>query len=650
MRLEHNSRELFFRSPFGAVKCGTVVRFRLAVSSFSIPDKVCLLINDTEVTMYYIFEVNNARIYECSVEAPEGGGLLWYSFYAKADGGELWYGNNYELLGGSGREYQSAPDKRFQITVYDKDFKTPDWIKNAVVYQIFPDRFFRGSDTPFHGIRRNWGEEPYFEAKQFGGEYLSNDFFGGTLSGIEEKLPYLVDLGVSAIYLNPIFKAFSNHRYDTGDYENVDETLGDNSDFIRLAEKAKKLGIRLILDGVFSHTGADSRYFNLNGNYDSVGAYQSPESPYFSWYSFRNYPDDYDSWWGFRTLPNTKELDEGYTDYILESENSVVKQWIGRGASGWRLDVADELPDEFIIRLRHAVKSADKDAVVIGEVWEDASNKISYGEKRRFLLGKSLDGVMNYVFRGAVLDYLVTSDSELFARRIASMQENYPSEALYASLSLISTHDVPRALTVLSDAPPVGALDRASQKAVVVSPEKRALGIKRLKLAVLMQMTLPGAACVYYGDEAGMAGYADPFNRRTFDWNNINHELHDIHKSYISLRKRHAALRTGALKIVYNHGPVFCFIRSIDNGKDIFGNEARDEAILVCVNASPDCEVSLSLGLGRFGRFIASDAFTNDEIQSDGKYLPLTLPPLSARVFSLERGSTICKTVEYLKD
>lgn len=647
MHLEHNSREQIFRTPSGAVKCGTVITLRVAVSSYSIPDKVSLTVNGTEVIMYYIFELNGSRIFECTIKAPDEGGLLWYSFYAKADGEERWYGNNAELLGGLGVEYAEKPDKCYQITVYEKEFKTPQWLKNAVVYQIFPDRFYRSGDTPFHGIERKWGEEPFFTAEQFGGEYLSNDFFGGTLLGITEKLPYLLSLGVTAIYLNPIFKAFSNHRYDTGDYEAVDETLGTNDDFINLANEAKKLGIRIILDGVFSHTGSDSRYFNLNGNYESVGAYQSKDSPYYSWYSFSRYPDVYDSWWGFQTLPNTRELDPGYINFILERKNSVVKQWIARGASGWRLDVADELPDEFIERLRTAVKEEDPEAAVIGEVWEDASNKISYGKKRRFLLGKSLDGVMNYVFRGAVLDYLISEDASLFSRRVESMMENYPAEALYASLSLISTHDVPRALTVLSGAPPVSALDRVAQHSVVISPEMHALGVARLKLAVLLQMTFPGASCVYYGDEAGMTGYADPFNRRTFDWDNIDPELHETHKKYIALRKSHACLRTGVFKTVYWLGAVFCFIRSIDDNKDVFGSDAENGAVLVCINASVKTEAPLTLGLGRFGRFTAFDAFSKEEIPTDGNYLPVTLPPLSSRVFSLERFPTTCTDITY---
>ncbi len=632
MNIEHNSRKSFYRYPKGAVETDSTVRLRIGVASMFIPERVSLFVNTVEYQMHYIFSLAGSRMYEATIKAPTEGGLLWYSFKVEADGDVKWYSNNEQFLGGIGQTYDDKPAIAYQITVYDKSYKTPDWIKNAVVYQIFPDRFYRGEETPIHGIERQWGEEPFYTAEQFGGKYLSNDFFGGTLSGIEQKLPYLKDLGVTAIYLNPIFKAFSNHRYDTGDYENVDETLGNNQSFMSLAKKAKDMGIRIILDGVFSHTGSDSRYFNKYNHYNTVGAYQSEKSPFHSWYNFHGDHDHYDSWWGFDTLPNTNELDPEYVKYILEDENSIIKRWIEMGASGWRLDVADELPDEFIIRLRKALKSKDPDALVIGEVWEDASNKISYGEKRRFLLGKSLDGVMNYVFRGAVLDYLTGENSSLFARRIWSMLENYPAESLYASLNLISTHDVPRALTILSDAPSVTGLDRPAQKAVVVSDEKRALGLKRLKLATLMQFTLPGAPCVYYGDEIAMCGYADPFNRRCFNWEQIGHEMHDVTKKYAELHNKYNVLKQGMLNMVYTVNSTVCYLRYAN----AFTKVGEKYMVLVCINASANITEDLHLEMGRFNLEKAHDYETGEELPYENYALDLIVPPLSSRICILE--------------
>lgn len=644
MKLDHNSRKSFYRYPKGAVKTDSTVRLRISIASMFIPDKVSLYVNTIEYQMHYVYSLAGTRIYECTIKTPSESGLLWYSFKVEADGETKWYSNNESFLGGTGQTYSEKPAIAYQITVYDKDYKTPDWIKNAVVYQIFPDRFCRGEETPIHGIARTWGDEPFYTDEQFGGKYLSNDFFGGTLSGIAQKLPYLKDLGVTAIYLNPIFKAFSNHRYDTGDYENIDETLGTNEDFKRLAKKAKKMGIRLILDGVFSHTGADSRYFNKYGNYDSLGAYQSENSPYYSWYNFHGDHDHYDSWWGFDTLPNTNELDSEYVKYILTNPDSIIKRWIENGASGWRLDVADELPDEFIIKLRQAVKEKDPDALIIGEVWEDASNKISYGEKRKFLLGKSLDGVMNYVFRGAVLDYLTGEDSALFAQRILSLIENYPAESLYASLNLISTHDVPRALTILSNAPSVSDLDRKAQKAVVVSDQDRALGIKRLKLAILMQFTLPGTPCVYYGDEIGMYGYADPFNRRCFNWDNINHELHDVTKKYAKLHNTYRALRTGLLNMVFHINSTVCYLRY----SNAFGENDIIFKVLVCINASQTITENLHLELGRFNFQKAFDWETGEQIPYENHHLDVSLPPLSAKIYILEKCESECYDTEYI--
>ncbi len=644
MNLEHNSRKSFYRLPKGAVKTDSTVRLRLAVASMFIPDKVSLFVNATEYQMHYIFSLAGSRMYECTIQTPSKGGLLWYSFKVIADGEEMWYSNNEDFLGGIGQIYDEKPAIAYQITVYDKNYKTPDWIKNAFVYQIFPDRFYRGEDTPIHGIPRAWGDEPFYTAEQFGGKYLSNDFFGGTLSGIEQKLPYLKDMGVTAIYLNPIFKAFSNHRYDTGDYENIDETLGTNEDFKRLAKTAKDMGIRLILDGVFSHTGADSRYFNKYGNYDSVGAYQSENSPYYNWYHFHGDHDHYDSWWGFDTLPNTEELNSDYEKYILTNSDSIIKRWLENGASGWRLDVADELPDKFILDLRKAVKEKDEDALVIGEVWEDASNKISYGEKRKFLLGKSLDGVMNYVFRSAVLEYLKGENSALFTQRIMSMVENYPSHSLYASLNLISTHDVPRALTILSDAPDVKGLDRNAQKAVVVSDEKRRLGIERLKLATLLQFTIPGAPCVYYGDEIGMYGYSDPFNRRCFNWDNIKHELRDVTQTCAALHAKYEALRTGLVNMIYHVNSTVCYLRY----GNAFDTDKTKYMVLICMNASQSITEALHLEMGRFNFEKATDAFTGDIVPYEDQHLDVTVPPLSARIFILEKSQSECCSTQYI--
>ena len=642
--LEHNSYNLIYRNPKGALKSGSKLCLKVLVASDAIPELVECIIGENAVKMAFSYEVNSARMYECTVEMPENCGALFYCFRVVADSREMFCANNSLRLGGQSGMYDSFPDSLFQITVYDKSYKTPDWMKNAVVYQVFPDRFLRSGDTPFHGIKRDWRDEPFYRNDQFGGTYLSNDFFGGTLKGIEEKLPYLKNLGVTAIYLNPIFKAFSNHRYDTSDYENVDETLGTNEDFSRLCKKAHNLGMHIILDGVFSHTGADSKYFNKYGNFDSIGAYQSQDSPYYSWYNFTSFPDKYESWWGFDTLPNVNELDENYVDYIIENKNAIIKKWLRLGADGWRLDVADELPDEFIEKMRVSLKKENPDALLIGEVWEDASNKESYGKKRRFLHGNSLDGVMNYVFREAVLDFLTKNDAKLFTMRIASLAENYPKEALYSCMNLISSHDVPRAMTVLSGAPDFRTMSRNDQHDYVISSEALHLAQRRMLLAIVLQMTLMGAPTVYYGDEIGMTGFADPFNRKPFDWNSTNNELFEHTRFFANLRNGNPCLRTGEYTLIYYVGGTVCYMRSIEDGVDVFGSPCTDGSVMVMINSSQESQ-HISLCLDRFGVLSATDVLTNEKIVHNQGFT-FELAPLSYRVLKLERNNKQCTKIQ----
>ena len=644
MRIEHNSGEGIYRNPFGACPVNTKVTLRLCVQSFSEPEKVLLIIGDKEIPMDFAFEFSGNRMYESIVEMPSEAGLVFYSFQVCADGATLYYGNNSSHLGGLGEASYNIPESLYQITVYNKDYTTPDWMKNAVVYQIFPDRFYRGKETPFHGIKRSWEDEPFYRPDQFGGEYLSNDFFGGNFDGIRQKLSYLKELGVTAIYLNPISKAFSNHRYDTGDYETPDELLGSVQDFEELSKEAKKHGIRIILDGVFSHTGADSKYFNKYNHYNSTGAYQSEDSPFYSWYSFSHFPDKYASWWGFETLPNVNELDKNFVEYIACGKDSVIKTWLRRGADGFRLDVADELPDEFIKILRSALKEENPDSLLIGEVWEDASNKISYGEQRAFLFGKELDSVMNYVFREAVLSFLTDCDGAKFSKRIHSLLENYPKESLYSAMNLISSHDVPRALTVLADTPDFRTLSRQEQHDFIITEEKKALAKRRMVLATALQMTLPGAPMVYYGDEMEMMGFADPFNRAPMDWNHGESEIFRQIKMFANLRKEKASLRTGFYTLLCAENGVVCYMRHLENGKDAFGKKSEGEDVIIIINAD-DSYRYINLNLSRYDVTGICDTLSREIISISGT-LTMELAPHSYRLLTPERKTNLCTKIQ----
>jgi len=644
LRIEHNSGKLFYRNPFGACHTDTKITLRLSVESFSFPEKVCCIIDNVEFPMHFVFETNGSRIFECEIETPSSPCLLFYCFFICADGSTVYYGNNSAQTGGLGETSCELPGSLYQITVYDKNFTTPDWMKNAIVYQIFPDRFCRGKETPFHGIERNWEDEPFYRPDQFGGEYLSNDFFGGNFDGIKEKLPYLADLGVTAIYLNPISKAFSNHRYDTGDYENPDELLGSVEDFQELSKEAKKLGIHIILDGVFSHTGADSKYFNKYNHYDSIGAAQSQASPYYSWYNFSHFPDKYESWWGFETLPNVNELDKNFTEYIASGKNSIIKKWLRRGADGFRLDVADELPDEFIKKLRESIKSENPDALLIGEVWEDASNKVSYGEKRAFLLGKELDSVMNYVFKDAVLGYLTSGDAKQFFGKMHSLLENYPKESLYTAMNLLSSHDIPRALTVLADTPDFRTLTRQEQHDYVIPEDKLALAKRRMVLAVCLQMTLPGAPTIYYGDEMEMLGFADPFNRAPMDWNHGESEIMRQIKLFSELRKEKSLLRTGYCTLISAEDSVTVYMRNAEGGKDAFGKKVANDEVIIIVNAS-DSSRFVNLNLSQYGIDSLRDTLSGELISHDHNLI-MELHPLSYRIFTPERNTNKCTKIQ----
>ena len=437
--VEHNSQNEFYRSPVGAAESYTDVRLRIKLELDDIEDQKAEISvkarfwRERVGELVYVLEpedpVGREMYFSANIAMPEKGCLLWYYFVININGRVWYYGNNDARMGGLGYLRDDPPAQSYQITVFNKGADTPNWFRHSVMYQIFPDRFYRKGDrlvekkgAVYHAC---WDDKPFYYKDVDTKEIVSYDFYGGNLAGIQEKLPYLKDLGISVIYLNPIFESASNHHYDTGDYHKVDPILGTNEELKELCAKAKEMGIRIMLDGVFSHTGDDSRYFNKYGHYDTVGAYQSKDSPYYEWYCFNKYPESYESWWGFSTLPNVKEETPSYMNFIINDEDSVLKYWMKQGISGWRLDVVDELPEKFTQAFYRELKKVDKDAVMLGEVWEDASNKSAYGVSREYLCGQELDSAMNYPFRQAVLDFLLGyADAGQISVRLRRLQEN----------------------------------------------------------------------------------------------------------------------------------------------------------------------------------------------------------------------------------
>ncbi len=573
----YNSRDKKYKSIISALATDEKCKFTIVVPRDIQCSRAVLAIRkegDGEYTVYYdMFWAgmcgDGAEYWEVHFSATTPG-LYFYHFELDTPWGKSLIKNR-----GDGTGEINASDIDFQQTVYDKNFKTPEFLKGGIIYQIFPDRFYKSGEPKKNvfkdRVMRKWGEEPYWSEEQMNGVW-NNDYFGGDLRGIEEKLPYLAELSVSCIYINPIFEAHSNHRYDTADYEKIDPLLGTEDDLKSLCKKAAEYGIAVILDGVFSHTGCDSKYFNMYGRYPNEGAYNSKDSEYYSWYKFIEWPNDYNAWWGIKLLPEIIEEDEGYRQYIC-GENGILRRWLRCGVSGWRLDVADELPDVFLDDVRRAVKAENENALILGEVWEDATNKFSYGQRRKYLLGEELDSVMNYPFADAILNYVRFGGSAAFVNSVMGIVENYPPQVLNILMNHIGTHDTERAITRLAG-PDSEGMDRAWQHLHNrLSEYDYLLGTSMMKMASLLQFTLPGVPSIYYGDEIGMQGMKDPFNRACMTWDNVNDELLRWYRRLGQIRRGCRALSEGEISFVFCENSAVAYTRSQDG-----------ESVLVAIN------------------------------------------------------------------
>lgn len=568
MRFYHHSRDSRYRIPLGAQLCGTTVTISGTVyecsADFSAVVRFFTPNGQSDIPMQRICNTVSA-----SVVLPQYPCLCHYDFLLNDGNRPCYYGGN----SGEGR-LLGQEGERFGLTVYNKDFSTPDWFKEGIAYQIFPDRFYcsdmgkREERLKEHTklnrhvyLHNDWTEEPLHLKHDGNSSYAPDDYFGGDLEGIRQKLPYLCDLGVSCIYLNPIFEANSNHRYNTSDYKRIDPLLGDETDFIALCKDADKLGIKLILDGVFSHTGDDSRYFDRYGRYDTLGAFESKDSPYYPWYRFKDYPNSYECWWNFETLPNVEEMEPTYGDFI-HGDDGVLHYWHKRGASGWRLDVADELPDEFIRQLRRRIKAENPDALILGEVWEDCSQKMGEQGRRAYVDGDLLDGSMNYPFGKATLAFVNGEmDAYAYNEAVQTLTENYPKPFLQACLNLLSSHDEVRAISYLSGGNKYTALPREAQALFHPQPELIEKGKEKYMQAMALVFSAVGVPCIYYGDEVGLEGMKDPFNRRTYPWGREDMELLDSIKTLTKLRNTSDALKKGRCRMGALTSSIFALIR-----------------------------------------------------------------------------------------
>ncbi len=557
--IRYESRNEIYKSPFGAVAAGQEVSFRLQAIQEEVRQvRLVLQLDGKTETGYEMQRAEDGWF--CLKLALSDIGLYFYRFEViRTDGSYLFVGR-----GSKGKAVVGDWLPRWKLTVYDPAFVTAPFWKGGVMYQIFPDRFARTSDTPpavkapgaryFHADTK---EPPYdyTDPSRPGGK----DYYGGSIAGVRQKLDYLKKLGVTVIYFNPVFESAENHRYSTADYRKIDPYFGTEEEFCALCREAEAAGIRILLDGVFSHTGADSVYFNKESHYDTLGAYNSPDSPYYSWYQFEKYPERYAGWWGFQNLPNVNETDPNYLEFIT-GEEGVLAKWQRCGAGGWRLDVADELPDAFLEALRRRVKAEDPDALIIGEVWEHAVEKHSYGARRRFLLGQQCDSVMNYPWREAIIGLVKTGDVSVFAEAVETLREDYPRPALDTLMNILSTHDTVRILTSLG----TGDLPAKMKAQFRLTPERRAEAESMLRLAALLQFTLPGIPCIYYGDEIGMEGFADPYCRAFFDWERVGNELSDYYCRLGAIRSQWRESFAGDFHLLSCERGVMRFLRGRD--------------------------------------------------------------------------------------
>lgn len=435
------------------------------------------------------------------------------------------------------------------FSVTDEIYPAPSFLDDGIIYQVFVDRFARGGTVPKRAdaVYYDWEDTPEYKRNEKG-ELKNNSLFGGTLWGVAEKLDYIASLGAGSIYLSPICVSYSNHKYDTDDYLAVDKGFGGDEALQNLIDEAAKRGIKVILDGVFNHVGEHSVYF--------TSAVSDENSPYRQWFSFSSYPTEYDCWWGCKNLPKTVKCDS-FRNFIC---GEVIPKYMEMGIGGFRLDVVDEYSNQFTHEICAAVKKADPHGCIIGEVWEDASTKVAYGESKDYFLGHSLDSVTNYPFRDGIIRFFRYGDIGPLSGALSYQLTHYPKAKMLRLMNTLGTHDTARIITALAG----DERDMSPDEAAVyrMSEEQYALGVQRLCAAYALLVALPGTPCLYYGDEAGMQGKSDPFNRYAYPWGKEDGALVSFFKKAGMLRKKKPLFARGDTKILRADSGVFVFERT----------------------------------------------------------------------------------------
>lgn len=557
---------MYDKTPQGGALKYSVIRFELKIEkSYALSlDGVYLVIGKDGYETYKEIMVQETSTEQYArfvvTKTLEHTGVFWYYFEITQKDGKKYFLEQGEDL--NAVSCDKVTNRFLQLVTRPQT--ELDNFYGGIMYHIFVDRFCKKdvNENAYQGkvLRQDWGGEvnSYIGQK----EILNNEFFGGNFKGIISKLDYLKSLGVTTIYLSPIGSANSNHKYDTADYLKVAEEYGGDEGFRELTKEASKKGIGIIIDGVYNHTGADSVYFDMYGKYNTLGAYESKDSPYYDWYNFTKYPTEYDCWWGVKILPSIKKDSKSFQDFICYK---VLPYYFNMGISGIRFDVVDELSNEFLEKIATTTRIIKKDAVLIGEVWEDASNKLAYGVKKNYFEHNLLNSVMNYPIKDAIIEYALTGNEDSFVYNIRLIKDHYPKEVQDALMNILGTHDTKRILSVLG----TGRNERdASYRKTCykLTRDERTLAKNRLKIASLLQFTIMGVPCIYYGDEVGLEGDNDPYNRRCFPWDNIDEELLSWYKTLAEIRKN-PVFKTGDFNILYSGEGVIVYERIDDENR-----------------------------------------------------------------------------------
>lgn len=461
-------------------------------------------------------------------------------------------------------------DECFKMGV---NFEVPDWAKGKIMYHIFVDRFNRGENKamepmPRRKVYSSWSDDMIIGPNDEG--IWNADFYGGDLKGIEQKIDYLKSLGVSILYLSPVVHSQSNHRYDAADYENVDPYAGFNQDLENLCKIAHENGMKVVLDAVFNHTGNDSKYFNEYGTFDTKGAFNNPDSKYAKFYRYHmeNGILKPDYWWGMKNLPVCDGNSKEWQEYIT-GKNGIIDKWFELGIDGLRLDVADELTDEYIENIRKAVKRNKKDGLIIGEVWKNPMRmNRGYIES-----GKGMDTVMNYPLVDALIRYFKYSDTEKLSYIIKDIKREYPDETICSLMNFTSTHDISRAINIFSSDnfkqnsewawDPINR-DLKYCKDFKLTKEGYIKGLKLYKAYVFSLAFMPGILSIFYGDEIGLEGYGNLANRKPFPWDSIDEDLLTYFKKIGEIRNKEKFLEQADLNVYDINKDTFTFERTSD--------------------------------------------------------------------------------------